>query len=506
MSTSKDITSHSFPLSAARFRTRTGCAECRRRRKKCDEKRPRCGGCSRIHLTCTWLTENQLIDRRRNRNPQKIGETRCYPQFTVFGDRECQSESQDQDYPLITVPPNINVSSITMPAPFQSKEHLRLYHYFTASVLPFLIRQTSLARYSEQRHFLRLALEHPPVMGAVIGIAALRTREQSSRLNILAIESYLFSINYLRKSISRANYTGDEDWLLATTILLCVLEQNSRYDEVPNAGSHILASGQLLSLRSPRPRNYYSQDAIVFERICAESFLYHSTLLTLLDPSLDRICALRVRLDLDGYFFDPAHPDANDLGSSISTQPILEASYEFYLLIADITRLARAVPLTSPEDCALWFQRREGFRRWESTIGSARPALLSNNIAKLYAEAIRILFLKAHPELPRNEIVGFLEVSFQRGLALIKTMGFDECFAPYYRLWPVIVIGSLAIDSAEKQMIRAKLCAMPESGQKGPLILVLHRLERVWDLDATSHGYEQGMLRLTYLTKLLSGK
>lgn len=278
-----------------------------------------------------------------------------------------------------------------------------------------------------------------------------------------------------------------------------------RWDAVPNAGSHILASGQLLSLRSPRPRNC-SQDTVVFERVCAESFLYHSALLTLLDPSLDRICALRTRLDLDGYFFDPAHPDANDLRSSISTQPILEASYQFYLLIADITRLARAAPSSSPEDCALWFRRREDFQRWESTVDSDRPALLSNNVAKLYAEAIRVLFLKAHPELPMNEAIGFLEVASRRGVALIENIDFDECFAPFYRLWPVIVIGSLAIDPSEKDKIRAKLCFMSESKMEGPVILARHRLESVWALDAPSHSHDRGMLMLTHLTKLLNGK
>ncbi|OQU96989.1 Fungal Zn2-Cys6 binuclear cluster domain-containing protein [Cladophialophora immunda] len=35
-------------------RTRTGCLTCRRRRKKCDEKRPFCIGCSRNSLACCW--------------------------------------------------------------------------------------------------------------------------------------------------------------------------------------------------------------------------------------------------------------------------------------------------------------------------------------------------------------------------------------------------------------------------------------------------------------------
>lgn len=35
-------------------RVRTGCLTCRRRKKKCDEKKPVCSGCSRNKLACRW--------------------------------------------------------------------------------------------------------------------------------------------------------------------------------------------------------------------------------------------------------------------------------------------------------------------------------------------------------------------------------------------------------------------------------------------------------------------
>ncbi|KAJ5261266.1 hypothetical protein N7478_011861 [Penicillium angulare] len=44
-------------------RVRTGCWSCRRRKKKCDEVRPICGGCKRNDLGCEWPT---VIPGRRN--------------------------------------------------------------------------------------------------------------------------------------------------------------------------------------------------------------------------------------------------------------------------------------------------------------------------------------------------------------------------------------------------------------------------------------------------------
>lgn len=42
------------PHSQRIVRVRTGCWTCRRRKKKCDEARPKCGGCTRNKLSCSW--------------------------------------------------------------------------------------------------------------------------------------------------------------------------------------------------------------------------------------------------------------------------------------------------------------------------------------------------------------------------------------------------------------------------------------------------------------------
>lgn len=42
------------PSKPHRFHSLTGCLTCRRRKKKCDENKPICVGCSRNKLQCTW--------------------------------------------------------------------------------------------------------------------------------------------------------------------------------------------------------------------------------------------------------------------------------------------------------------------------------------------------------------------------------------------------------------------------------------------------------------------
>lgn len=55
------------PRTTRIVRVRTGCYTCRRRKKKCDEARPICGGCGRNDLACSWPS---TIPGRRDSGPE----------------------------------------------------------------------------------------------------------------------------------------------------------------------------------------------------------------------------------------------------------------------------------------------------------------------------------------------------------------------------------------------------------------------------------------------------
>ncbi|GAA5951986.1 hypothetical protein JCM3765_005160 [Sporobolomyces pararoseus] len=53
-------------------RTRNGCLTCRARKKRCDEQRPQCNGCSRLALECKWEDpERAKVERREKREQRK---------------------------------------------------------------------------------------------------------------------------------------------------------------------------------------------------------------------------------------------------------------------------------------------------------------------------------------------------------------------------------------------------------------------------------------------------
>ncbi|KAJ0415186.1 fungal-specific transcription factor domain-containing protein [Aspergillus carlsbadensis] len=444
--------------STARLRTRSGCAECRRRRKKCDEKRPLCGGCVRNGLECKWLSETQFPDRRRNAKPSEPPAT-------------------DEMAPCSTELVLTRGLSpvITMPEPFHTEEHVHLYRYFASSIMPRLVRQTSLSRYSVDAHLLRLALGHAPLLGALVSIAAMWTVPRSKHQSSLAVKCYLFAINSLKKGITDGALVGNEDWLLATTTLLCLFE-NTRYDSLPNPGCHVQASGRILSLRTPKPRNS-SQELLVFERVCIESFVYHAALTSLFDSSIDCNSIIPSDLDFNGYFCDPAHP--SDLGSSASpsTQPVLGAPYKFFVLLADLVQLARTSLMPGANYVREWARLQDEFlqAQWNRNSSQNGPG---DSIETLYTVCIAILLLLTDHQ-PTERFLASFETLLSRGLRMIAGLQIDTWFS-YYYLWPLLLIGSVAVNKADRNVVTEKVVRASETRQTGPVLLARKQLELVW--------------------------
>lgn len=57
---------------AKKTRTRDGCLTCRSRKKRCDQQKPKCNGCSRLALDCQWEDkEKAAVERREKREQRK---------------------------------------------------------------------------------------------------------------------------------------------------------------------------------------------------------------------------------------------------------------------------------------------------------------------------------------------------------------------------------------------------------------------------------------------------
>ncbi|KAJ5626457.1 fungal Zn binuclear cluster domain-containing protein [Penicillium herquei] len=182
----------------------------RKRRKKCDESRPQCTGCTRNRLQCVWPSHHNLVDKRVSTSSVRNSNALC-------DDRPIQLTT-NSIITLRTSPP------IPMPSPFQRQEHCYLYRYFGSNILPRLVRRDSLARYTDQSYMLRLALEFPPLMGALISIAGMQLAAMNCWSISEVLTCYIQTLTGLRQALIQTSNIDSHDGLLATVVTLAVFE------------------------------------------------------------------------------------------------------------------------------------------------------------------------------------------------------------------------------------------------------------------------------------------
>ncbi|RAH82844.1 hypothetical protein BO86DRAFT_427699 [Aspergillus japonicus CBS 114.51] len=75
-------------------RVRTGCWACRRRKKKCDEAKPVCGGCLRNKLTCQWPSSvlGEEMPREMELLEDEHGRSNTTPGVTTIASRSTATE------------------------------------------------------------------------------------------------------------------------------------------------------------------------------------------------------------------------------------------------------------------------------------------------------------------------------------------------------------------------------------------------------------------------------
>ncbi|KAL2815108.1 hypothetical protein BJX63DRAFT_169493 [Aspergillus granulosus] len=436
--------------SLARLRTRTGCLQCRRRRKKCDEARPRCTACNRNALDCEWPSgDNQLPHGRSQRRTGTQATTRTGAPLGLS---------------LIQL-----ASPIIMPAPFQSPEYAYLYQYFASTILPRLVRQSLL----DQTHMLRLGPKFSPLFGAMVSVAGMQLPSTERWSTYFTLQGYLHAIQALQTSLTDITKAGCDDRILATVVLLSVFE-SCRSDAAPTVAPHVTAAGLLLTQR--RPCQFRTKAAATFDRICVESFLYHASLMMIFDPSLDALTENRNELGLPLYFDQLTNPTASQ------GETVLQASYKFFLLIADVTKLARlSRPLDSTE-IMKWRSLDCEVSRWTHLTRSADISLL------LYYLAIQILLQKMNPNITSTERLQRALSCLEEGLQRVPLLKIDS-YPPGYLLWPIAILGAIAVSLKARRIVRDSITSVSARKLDGQGAWVQKRLERIWRTASSESGF-----------------
>lgn len=202
------------------MRSRQGCDECRRRRRKCDEQKPRCGQCSSFNRICKYTLRVVSVWQVQNQEDHSSVKTRC--RGTVLPRRD-----QEQTTAPIVLPQRLP-NGIPLSSRYQ-----QLLHHFTQDILASLSCHP-LVHQDLRQGLLPATFESPQLMSASLALSAAgflsRGVMSLDGVNIAKILGHLQSsgLGLLRTALAdkggEMRRQGMNETLMATCLIWCLTD------------------------------------------------------------------------------------------------------------------------------------------------------------------------------------------------------------------------------------------------------------------------------------------
>jgi transcriptional activator protein UGA3 len=222
-------------------RSKTGCANCRRRKKKCDERQPVCGDCKRLGLACLPFAPEQNVSLVEDQSSNQHTSVADWVDLIEYEGLEDSPMSRG----LVS-----SAALVDLPIPKKEEDIVAYATFLPATALNNLagVRPSSLSTWDlGERHLLNHFLQsvsralvlvqddNNPFLRAVVPIALDNTMVKHSLLALSAchISSVypVFKRDLLRhrnRALSILQTTVDEnesvEEALLTTMLLCLAD------------------------------------------------------------------------------------------------------------------------------------------------------------------------------------------------------------------------------------------------------------------------------------------
>ncbi|KAL4771873.1 fungal-specific transcription factor domain-containing protein [Aspergillus nidulans var. acristatus] len=443
-------------------RSKTGCLICRRRKKKCDEVHPTCGGCARNHLRCQWAEDVYSRSRRPRR---RICRNRLWPSGLVI------PRELDGMVTIFAVPSRPII--------------YRLLAHFTECSPVWMSISPGWRRDQFLHHVIPTALGHSLTLDCLLALSAgdlMKYKLDEPELRMIYLELYGKAVAGLRTAVDRELYRSTEayvsDDIVLAVLLLCVHETHN-FSDTSRLLPHLNAAAFLLQQRISSTPSDPSLRAFLLEIFCyffsLTSFTHGSSLI----------------LDRGSEIFDSIDYHT---GQSL----LLGPSQDLIITIFRITRLTLHPPYMSEivrsELASIEFQLEA-----KSTIGQISLALHDpgeqmcetvNHLSFSYDD--RVVF-----ELYRVACLIFVKQAIDplispRAPELQKIVG---CFvseletlpheSPSNGLlaWPLVITGFCAVAHAHKRIILARLRIIHKTWRTDIFPQTVDFLRRLWGLD-----------------------
>ena len=211
----------------------------------------------------------------------------------------------------------------------------------------------------------------------------------------------------------------------------------------------------------------------------------------LFDPLLDARTGTRCEISLPLHLLDLGREQGQGQGQQPPpAQTILPVSYKFFLFIADATKLSRLSRPLDDAEIRTWRDLDRRLSHWTVLIHNSGTDDVSLELCYL---AIRILLHKTNPNISPVERNLQISNCLQKGLKKIPLVHIHR-HPPVYLLWPVAILGSVAVTDEERNVVRGFTSLLVASKQGGHAAWVQNRMDRIWALEL-----EPGVVGLQFL-------
>ncbi|KAK4099589.1 hypothetical protein N658DRAFT_560311 [Parathielavia hyrcaniae] len=250
-------------------RSRQGCEECRRRRRKCDELKPRCGQCSAFRRPCKYTL--RLVWGVGGRNGSSWqSPAGSQPSSLLGASQACRATDRDEGIVVrqsaaaeLSLPRRLP-NGIPLPPTYQ-----RLLSYFMGDILASLSCHPSIHQDLRQG-LVPVTLESPQLMSACLALSAAGFLSRG----ILSLDGVEISkiLGHLQSSglplLRGALETGQmSETLLATCLIWCLTDvftyrQGTSSWRIHLQGVRALLDGDVARRRSTAPPSSALQSAM----------------------------------------------------------------------------------------------------------------------------------------------------------------------------------------------------------------------------------------------------
>ncbi|KAG7896340.1 hypothetical protein KL905_001796 [Ogataea polymorpha] len=205
-------------------KSRKGCSTCKKRRVKCDEKRPVCGNCDRMGIQCVYNIPAPTVQATQDilTNEHILNSSGSLP---------IQEQKQNTlKPPEIVQEPNLSPNMITQPPPTQALAYdthqtlnmldLRLMYHYTTKVWPTITEAGISDSKIWSEEIPMLAFKYPFLMHSVLAFSATHLSRTERGLDQCITGHRADALGLLREAVLEMSPENTDALVAAALILI----------------------------------------------------------------------------------------------------------------------------------------------------------------------------------------------------------------------------------------------------------------------------------------------